>query len=220
MLSGLRQAILGGVNHVAKTSAEAVGSKATQLFKPGPATSQLIKRDYHVVATPTVRNDAGKVTQTGHINLRFTPQEQEQHGLPPSMGHVMGRSTPEMPRTQHEVSGQLPNGEPFTVTSHSGPAQISGLDKPLPLSKSSHIDMGELDEPTAKLFKALSERPIFVSYETSGKEGKNCVAATAHILKQAGIHVEPHPHQTPDGYLADLSDTLVKKIMGPTNGAV
>ncbi|MDZ5615878.1 hypothetical protein U2261_14770 [Achromobacter xylosoxidans] len=217
MLSSLSQSLAGSVHHVVQASGKAVLNSGTKLFKPGNVVQQLLKRDYHVVASPTLKNSSGNVTSTGHINFRFTPEEQ-QRGLPPSLGHVMGPGTPEFKRTKEQVSGILPNGEAFTVMSHSGPGKVSGQDKVQPLCKSSYIDMGDLDDETAEMFKTLSKQPIFVSYETSGKEGKNCVAAVAHVLKQVGIDVQPHMHQTPDGYLQDLSQALGKEIIGPNGG--
>jgi hypothetical protein len=172
-----------------------------------PQLSALPRRRVSTVVSDTRTNEAGDVTDPGHIQYQTSEAERAREpGLARAIGHSR-RTDPRAPRAQSlKVSGHLPDGTPFRVNALKGPAIDAGDDKLIdPQSASRVIDHGEMTDEQLARMKEIQQQPIFPEYETSGADSSNCVHGHAEVARTVfDWDVRPERHARPQ----DLAEQM------------
>ncbi|NRO96933.1 type III effector [Paraburkholderia sp. NMBU_R16] len=154
-------------------------------------------RRVSTVVSDTKINEAGDVTDPGHIQYQTSEAERAREPeLARAIGHSR-RTDPHAPKVRRsKVSGYLPDGTPFRVNALKGPAIKAGDDKLIdPQSASRVIDHGEMTDDQLARMKAVQRQPIYPEYETSGADSSNCVHGHAEVARTVfdwDVHPERH----------------------------
>ena len=165
-----------------------------------PMLSALPGRRVSTVVSDTKINEAGDVTDPGHIQYQTSEAERAREPeLARAIGHSR-RTDPHAPKVHRfKVSGSLPDGTPFRVNALKGAAIKAGDDKLIdPQSASRVIDHGEMTDEQLARMKEIQQQPIFPEYETSGADSSNCVHGHAEVARTVfDWDVRPERHARP-----------------------
>jgi hypothetical protein len=180
---------------------------ASRARSVSPMLSALPGRRVSTVVCDTKINEAGEVTDPGHIQYQTSEAERSREpGLARAIGHSR-RTDPHAPKVQRsKVSGCLPDGTPFRVNALKGAAIKAGDDKLIDRQSASRvIDHGEMTDEQLGRMKEVQQQPIFPEYETSGADSSNCVHGHAEVARTVfGWDVRPERHARPQ----DLAEQM------------
>lgn len=185
-------------------SSQGTSSRARSV---SPELSALAGRRVSTVVSDTKTNEAGEVTDPGHIQYQTSEAERAREpGLARAIGHSR-RTDPHAPKPHRfKVSGRLPDGSPFSVNAMKGAAINAGDDKLIDAQSASRvIDHGEMTDQQLARMKEIQQQPIFPEYETSGADESNCVHGHAEVARTVfDWEVQPERHARPQ----DLAEQM------------
>jgi hypothetical protein len=179
-------------NNALRRSSVSSVAGSLQNFPQPPAPGRRIS----TVSSPTVFDKNGKVTDAGHIQLETSPEEQAKFGLAKVFGQSPDLSKPTISRST--IDSTLQDGTPFKVGSLKKHSLPFNQDKPISPDKPGYKSTyhGEL---TAEQADKLKNHQASSTYETSGRDGENCVHEYKKVMEEMGLDNDSpiHDHTTP-----------------------